>query len=275
LRVPDYYELVRPKAELTRLVRERLSEIDPEKAYELVWQAFDRATVRLLVSRTKESGPNIEERKKLSEYILQLSDKLLAALTSQPREYEQEPGTAMFPPDGNSIDHLVGEDYHRNALLHAWLVSLGAYRGPYTGQGKIRKPRLGAVQHSIFSYIGQAQIATDAVAILVLLRSAAAQVLLAPIEHNGTKSSSRKRGRPTDDAMNILFSELMRCWVILTGKSPELTVNYLGEATCPFCAFFQRYLGGYDKRLGARAIADRCRGLSPAKDNPFSPSATV
>jgi hypothetical protein len=226
------------------------------------------------VEQGRAIRPSTEERKQLAEHIFQLSHKLLIALTSQPSSNEEKRGAGLTQPGGNALVDRFGGDSRGNALLQAWLVNLGAYRGLHLSPGQITKPKLGAIQYSLFSAVGEVQTATDAVALLALLQSAAARIVMDHIKLCGSISPSGKRGRPTSDAINILFTELMRCWEILTGKPPELTVNHLGEVTCPFCIFFHRYFGGNDRRLKARAIADRCRGLPPAGENLFSSSAT-
>jgi hypothetical protein len=257
LRVPDYYQLARPKSDLIRLVKEHLSDVNPKKAFQLIQRAFDRATVHLLVIRGEEFGPN---RKQLAQHIEHLSRKLVVALTSESTDNKNEPSTMPPPSD--------------NELLHAWLVKLGAYRGTEHSPGELKRPRLGAVQFAMFSAVDHAQAATDAVAALAVLIRAAAQIKAAPNETD-IATLPAKRGRPTNDALNILFSELMRSWELLMGKRPKLSVNSIGEVTCPFCIFFHHYFGGSDRRFKVRAIADRCQAITPAKEYLFSREATV
>jgi hypothetical protein len=137
-----------------------------------------------------------------------------------------------------------------------------------TSDKSATSPDLGAIQYEMFTYAGQLQAAADALPALTRLNSAAQEALklkgFRPL--GGVPSARVRRGRPVDYALNILFSELMLVWEKLTGTTPELTVNYDGEATCPFCLFFQGYFGSLDPRLSARAIADRCKNLEPAID---------
>jgi hypothetical protein len=124
--------------------------------------------------------------------------------------------------------------------------------------------KLGNTQHYLFSEAKRLGSITDIVPALTRLKLAASRVLKLDSTHiGGANPSAPQKGRPADESLNALFTELMVAWKDITGSEPKLTVNYDGEVTCPFCLFFHRYFGGDDKRLRARAIADRCSKLTP------------
>jgi hypothetical protein len=137
-----------------------------------------------------------------------------------------------------------------------------------TGASKpSRTTNLGGVQRHLFHIARQflaAKAAQEAIPILVHLESAAARIAKLNEQTIGGATpppNSTSRGRPTNEARNILFSELMRAWEKLTGERPTLSRNADEGVTCRFCLFFHHYFGGDDASLKARAIADRCAKL--------------
>lgn len=95
-RTRNLYELKLSKAELSQLVERHAHHINCDQAYDLILEAFDRATLGLLFTMDSRYGPTVGERKLLAEQIVQLSRRLILVLTGELKSSSLTLGTVQY-----------------------------------------------------------------------------------------------------------------------------------------------------------------------------------